>query len=149
MISCQYKTLNEIQLIVKGKGNVTVMGERRWSVRRAKLVHENIDATSLTGMDTFSAGFFRTSWNELLDLSDAARLIFFTNDWQLSCVFDNQKNKYLIYETMCEGIGKSYRTIKYETERYAFASKLGVISDIPEFESFIVNEKEAIWRIKP
>jgi hypothetical protein len=153
----QYKSLEDIRKMVKSKKNVTVMGERRWSAKRAGYVIENLAGKSSTDVSVQAAGFFRAEYGDSIDLTDAARLIFFTEDWQIQCIFNNTEQKYAVYECSGGAIDKSYKTIRKEKAptaqnkegRYAYAVRLGVMDRIPEQEQFIINEDDATWRIKP
>ncbi len=143
-----YKTLDEIKQIVSEKTKVTVMGERRWSADRARRVHASLDAESPEASKAGAAGFFRMDYNDQVDLSDAGRLIFFANAWQLSCVFDDEQERYAVYENTGGGSEKAYKTIKLEEKRFAFAKRLGVLTNLPAMEKLVVQEDDATWRMQ-
>jgi hypothetical protein len=149
-MSYLYKTLDEIKTMVadQGKITVTVMGERRWSAARARCVHEALAAESSAPLNA-ATGFFRTVYDHELDLSDASRMLFFTENWHLTCVFDDERERYAVYENTANGSEKAYRTILLEADRFSFADRLGVLATLPDMEKIVVQKDDATWRIKP
>ena len=142
----QYMELNEIKEKLKDKGDVMVMGERRWSASQVNVVRNNLTTTQKAPENN---GFFRTKYDAALDLTDACRLIFFTATWQLTCIFNDEQMKYLVHENTSDGDSKECKTIKNEKDRFTYAVELGVLETLPETETLVVNNDDATWRIKP